>query len=107
MRNRHRYPKNWPQLSRSCKEKAGWQCEHCTVPHGTQRISRRSGNPYKVALAASHLDHDPENPDPRLAALCPSCHGRYDWAYYERQEQYRLERMRHRMALRRQQQEKQ
>lgn len=99
MKNRHRYPQNWPHLARECKEQANWQCEHCAVPHGTPRVGRRTGRPYRVALAASHLDHDPENPDPRLAALCPSCHGRYDWSYYERQEQTRLERMKHRMLL--------
>ncbi|HLI05943.1 MAG TPA: hypothetical protein VKV40_05175 [Ktedonobacteraceae bacterium] len=101
MYQRKRYPPNWPQLSRDCKEQAGWQCQHCAVPHGTQRVGKRSGRPYRVALAASHLDHDPENPHPRLAALCPECHGRYDWAYHERQATVRLERMKHQMQLKR------
>lgn len=99
MNHRDRYPRNWSQLARQCKEQAHWQCQHCTVAHGAQRVGKRSGNPYTVALAASHLDHDPSNPDPRLAALCPSCHGRYDWAYRERQVDGRLARMKHRMLL--------
>lgn len=99
MKHRERYPKNWSHLARQCKERADWRCEHCAVPHGASRIGKRTGRPYQVALAASHLDHDPTNPAPRLAALCPSCHGRYDWLYYERQAQTRLERMKHRMLL--------
>ncbi|HEU5382998.1 MAG TPA: hypothetical protein VFV38_46925 [Ktedonobacteraceae bacterium] len=99
MWKRKRYPENWPQMARECKELAHWQCQHCTTPHGTEKIGKRSGKPYRVVLAASHLDHDPENPSPRLAALCPECHGRYDWAYHERQERGKLERMKHRMLL--------
>lgn len=94
-----RYPPNWPQMARHCKEQAGWLCEHCRIEHGAQRIGRRTGNPYRVALAASHLDHDPENPDPRLAALCPSCHGRYDWQARMRQADVDLERLKHHMQL--------
>ena len=26
--NRARYPKDWPALSRSAKERAGWKCQH-------------------------------------------------------------------------------
>ena len=99
MWKRKRYPANWPQLSQDCKEQAGWRCEHCTVKHGAKRVGKRTGKPYRVALAASHLDHDPENPDPRLAALCPSCHGRYDWQYRTRQADVDLERLKHRMRL--------
>lgn len=94
-----RYPANWSEMAHRCKENAGWCCEHCTVPHGTERLSKRTGNPYQVHLAAAHLDHDPPNPDPRLAALCERCHGRYDWQHREREAQVNLERLKHQMLL--------
>lgn len=27
--NRALYPKDWPQISREAKERAGWRCQHC------------------------------------------------------------------------------
>ncbi len=50
-------------------------------------------------LAAAHLDHDPWNPHPRLAALCPSCHARYDYSWRERQRWLELEILRHQLWL--------
>jgi hypothetical protein len=44
---------------------------------GSIAISQRN-RLYRVALAACHLDHDPANPAPRLAAYCQACHLRYD-----------------------------
>ena len=35
-------------------------------------------HPQRFTLTAAHLDHDPENPDARLAAMCAPCHLRYD-----------------------------
>lgn len=35
-------------------------------------------HPQRFTLTVAHLDHDPENPDARLAALCAPCHLRYD-----------------------------
>lgn len=98
-----RYPANWLEMARECKERAEWRCQHCTVEHGTERLSKRTGQPYQVRLAAAHLDHDPENCDPRLAALCPSCHGRYDWTWREREADIKLERMKHHLRLKRKQ----
>jgi hypothetical protein len=56
---------------------------------------------YTVYLAAAHLDHDPWNPAPRLAALCPSCHGRYDYSWEQRQRWLELEVLRHHLAIER------
>lgn len=25
--NKHRYPPNWPEISREIKDRAGWRCE--------------------------------------------------------------------------------
>ena len=94
-----RYPADWKLLALTCKESAGWRCEHCGVPVGRRRKSRHSGNWYKVHLHAAHLDHDPQNPAPRLAALCERCHGRYDWAWRVRVAVVDLERLKHQMLL--------
>jgi hypothetical protein len=32
----------------------------------------------RFVLTTAHLDHDPENPEPRLKALCPKCHNCHD-----------------------------
>ncbi len=84
MKYRELYPDNWEELAYACKELAGWICEHCGVAHRSLAVSR-AGQMYVIYLAAAHLDHDPWNPAPRLAALCPSCHGRYDYSWLERQ----------------------
>jgi len=92
------YPANWYELAFVCKEVAGWCCEHCGIAHGTPAIAR-SGHLYIVYLAAAHLDHDPWNPSPRLAALCPTCHGRYDWEDLERKRWLELEIVRHQILV--------
>ncbi len=97
MKHRWLYPANWDELAWACKEQAGWRCEHCGVAHGSDVVSERLGVVYTVYLAAAHLDHDPWNPSPRLAALCPSCHGRYDWSWQERLRWLELEDLRHRI----------
>jgi hypothetical protein len=99
MKYRDLYPANWQQLASTCKEQAGWCCEHCGLPHGTQVIDEETGVVSTVVLAASHLDHDPWNPAPRLAALCRSCHARYDYSYEQRQRWLELEQVRHQMLI--------
>jgi hypothetical protein len=97
MKHRWLYPKNWAEMAQECKERAGWRCEHCGREHGVLVESNRTGNLYRAWLHAAHLDHDPWNVHPRLAALCPSCHGRYDWQDYERKCWLELEILRHRL----------
>jgi hypothetical protein len=99
LKHRWLYPPTWDQLALECKERAGWCCEHCGVAHRSQAVSRRTGVVYIVYLAAAHLDHDPWNFFPRLAALCPTCHGRYDWSWRERQRWLELEVLRHRLWI--------
>src|SRR6266480_3618466 len=82
---RKRYPKNWEVLARQCKERAGKRCKFCRVEQRTERLSKRTGAPYKVYLHAAHADHDIGNPTPRLICLCPTCHGIYDYRYRLRQ----------------------
>jgi len=95
---RRRYPPNWEQLARACKERAGWQCEHCHVKQHTLMTSAK-GTPYIIYLHAAHTHHDPPNPQPALIALCVSCHARYDAGHRQRQRRIALERLKHRRAL--------
>lgn len=71
------YPPQWHDLARGAKEAAGWRCLGCGVSHGALQVSGRN-RLYRVVLAACHLDHDPANPAPRLAAYCQACHLRHD-----------------------------
>lgn len=99
VKHRWLYPQDWEAVARECKERAGWCCEFCGIAHGTEVISERTGLVYIVHLAAAHLDHDPWNPQARLAALCPSCHARYDSSWRERERWVELEQLRHRLWI--------
>jgi hypothetical protein len=90
------YPSNWPALAVAAKAAAGWRCAHCGAAHGSLAVSSRNAL-YRVVLAACHLDHDPENPIPRLAALCQRCHLRWDAPQHWR-TRHLLERERARVA---------
>src|SRR5215468_2211290 len=74
---RYYYPEDWPLQVEETRERAGWLCEVCMVPHGAIVRSPRTGNPYVVYLQAAHVNHDHNNPHPDLKAVCPTCHGRY------------------------------
>lgn len=85
--NRNRYPADWPEISRSIKERAGWRCEcHGECGRGTHEgrcPNRHGGNAHgtgsRVVLTTAHLDHTPENCDPEnLRAMCQGCHLHYD-----------------------------
>jgi hypothetical protein len=72
------YPTDWKLRAAACLARAGYRCEDCGVPHGVLRVGQRSKSPYIVYLHAAHVNHDPENPQATLRALCPSCHLKYD-----------------------------
>jgi hypothetical protein len=72
------YPSDWKLRAAACFARAGYRCEDCGVPHGVLRVGKKSKSPYIVYLHAAHVNHDPENPQAALRALCPSCHMKYD-----------------------------
>jgi hypothetical protein len=72
------YPIDWKTRAAACLASAGYRCEHCGIPHGVLRVGKRSKSPYVVYLHAAHVNHDPENPQAALRALCPACHMKYD-----------------------------
>lgn len=94
MTNREAYPDTWEALALACKERAGWECEHCGVRQ-YQLMTSRKGKPYIVYLHAAHKNHDRDNPAPELLCLCISCHARYDYRHKQREARIRLERMKH------------
>jgi hypothetical protein len=73
------YPLGWKQRARECLERAGYRCEQCGIPHGTMRVGKHRHNLYFIYLHAAHINHDIENPQAELRALCPACHMRHDW----------------------------
>jgi 5-methylcytosine-specific restriction endonuclease McrA len=73
--DRTRYPADWDARARAVKDAADWKCQRC----GAQ--CRRPGEPFDThrrTLTVAHLDHDPENDNARLEAMCAPCHLRYD-----------------------------
>lgn len=83
---RYRYPANWDEMSKACKDRAGWRCQRqqCGAAHGDLRIGLVSGKEYTVVIAACHVNHDPENPDAQLISLCQACHMKLDGLQHAR-----------------------
>lgn len=98
MRNRKRYPKNWRKLVSARREQVGNRCEHCGIVHGTPRLSPWTGNLWPVWLQGAHVNHDPDNPNPELAIVCPRCH----WRFYRKPNQipaWYIEKLKHRKLI--------
>jgi hypothetical protein len=94
----HLYPSNWKRLSRRCKERANWQCEHCGARQ-YEIVTSRKGTPYFIYLHAAHRRQlDQHNPSPDLMCLCVSCHAKYDYEHKQRERRIALERLKHQCA---------
>ena len=74
----HLYPADWRSRAQACLEQAGYRCEDCGMRHGSLRVGQHRYNLYVVYLHAAHVNHDPQNPQAELRALCPACHMKYD-----------------------------
>src|SRR5260370_12546034 len=95
-----RYARNWKALALACKAHARWHCEVCGVAHGTKRTSHRTGVVYTVFLHAAHTTlHDTGNPNPTLLALCPTCHGQFDWHLRKIEAAALFEQRKHQLLL--------
>ena len=100
--NKHRYPKNWKQISERILARAGHKCEQCGVKNYAFR-NKRTGEVSddgtqieaweladgdkvtKIVLTIAHLDHVPENcSDDNLRAWCQKCHLAYDHEHHQR-----------------------
>lgn len=92
--NRHRYPADWPEISRRIRfERAASQCEcegECGRGTHLDRCPNRHGQPAygtgsKVVLTVAHLNHTPEDcRDDNLRAMCQGCHLHYDIEHHMR-----------------------
>ena len=90
--NRHRYPQDWPEISRAIKQdraKGRCECEgECGRGTHAGRCPNRHGHPAygtgsRVVLTTAHLDHTPEHCDPaNLRAMCQGCHLHYDGEHH-------------------------
>ena len=91
LENKHRYPDDWPEISRRiCFGRALGRCEcqgECGYDHFYKhghRCRAVHGLPHpitgsEVVLTAAHLDHIPEHcGDDNLKAMCQRCHLSYD-----------------------------
>lgn len=79
--NKRRYPRDWPQVSKAIRQRAGNRCEgspdypECRAVNGQPHPDTGA----RVILTVAHLDHQPENCDPtNLRAWCQRCHLHFD-----------------------------
>jgi hypothetical protein len=75
--NKDDYHPNFPSRSRSRKRRVKYTCEKCGAKQGETRLSK-TGRPYKVMVAAAHVNHDPEKARAKLIILCQTCHLEHD-----------------------------
>ncbi len=92
MRNRHKYPANWEEISLSIRQRAGWSCQSCCKQcrkpkEPIQEFINRTGyddltvrkHPIRWCLTVAHLNHIEEDcRSENLMAMCAPCHLRYD-----------------------------
>lgn len=85
---KQRYPKNWREISRRIRERAGNCCEGAPRLYPDCRAVNGQPHPVTgsiVVLTVAHLNHEPENcSDDNLAALCQRCHLTYDAKHHAR-----------------------
>jgi len=84
---RDRYPPDWKKIRKAILERARYQCEG-TPDYPDCRAEQYCPHPVtgsRVVLTIAHLDHVPENCDPKnLRALCQRCHLNYDKHHHQR-----------------------
>lgn len=87
IKDRSRYPPDWPDISRTIRARAGDCCEGSPAYPDCRA---RNGDPHpvtgsRVVLTVAHLDHDPGHCDPsNLRAWCQRCHTTYDGPHHAR-----------------------
>ena len=79
---RGEYPRNWPQIARRVKARAGWRCVRCSHPDERpgkpvpcDALCSHTLNGKQRMLTVHHMDGDKENCQWwNLLALCQVCH---------------------------------
>jgi len=96
MKNRHKYPENWEEISLIIRNKAEWICQQCgkqcrKPKEPIQEFIDRTGyNNLEVrthrirwCLTVAHLNHTPMDcRHENLRAMCAPCHLKYDAPYH-------------------------
>jgi len=79
IKDKHRYPPDWPQIRARILIRAGNKCEICGIPQYSQVLSPRTGKSYTIYLELAHLAPPIEDfRDCNLKMMCPTCHNRWD-----------------------------
>ena|SRR6266702_3440507 len=94
MKNGKKYHKNFKAQALHCKMEAHWTCQECGLyvgSTGIEVVNTKTGVCWVMKIDAAHMDHDPENPFPRIKAMCHLCHMAYDNAPEQRQRRRALE----------------
>lgn len=78
IKDKSRYPVNWPEIREAVLLRSVHRCETCGVDNYTTHPVTGS----KVVLTIHHKDHTPENCEySNLIALCQRCHNTADAGY--------------------------
>jgi 5-methylcytosine-specific restriction endonuclease McrA len=88
------YHPNFNKRALARKKRVKYTCELCGVKQGDTQINKY-GKPYKVSVAAAHVNHDPWNARAKLIILCQRCHLHHDrWEHGKnaRRTHYRKQR---------------
>jgi hypothetical protein len=97
MRNRHKYPSNWEEISLLARRAADWSCQKCgkrcrRAGESVSEFLARSPDlpaaevrthPIRWCLTVAHLNHiESDCRVENLAAMCAPCHLKYDAAHH-------------------------
>ncbi len=97
MRNRHRYPVDWEEISLLVRQNADWSCQCCgkqcrrTGESVSEFLARSPSlpaaevqmHPIRWCLTVAHLNHiESDCRAENLMAMCAPCHLRYDAAHH-------------------------
>jgi len=74
---REEYHPNFNKRALARKKRVKYTCERCGAKQGDTKLNKK-GEPYKVVVAAAHLNHDPQNARAKLVIYCQACHSWYD-----------------------------
>lgn len=109
IKDKSAYPADWRTISLRIRERDGWACKWCGVPHNAVIRRLEDGESYtyygqyttkaewdtrwaratpkliRIVLTVAHVSHDTsDNSDANLAALCQRCHLRHDTQHHMR-----------------------